>query len=57
MILDTARVVLPEGLTFLGAGWWVLHALAVGFVFAWAYRKGRSDERRHQRHKDIERGR
>ncbi len=37
---------LPKGLQFLAFGWWLIHALAVWFVWAWAYRKGRADERR-----------
>ena len=40
---------LPDGLRFLAPGWWVIHALAVLLVYAYAYRKGRSDERREQR--------
>jgi ABC-type Co2+ transport system permease subunit len=37
---------LPEGLKFLHAGWWVIHVLMVLLVYAYAYRKGRADERR-----------
>lgn len=48
---------LPEGIEFLKPGWWLIHALAVLFVYAWAYRKGRGDERRSQRARDIEAGR
>ena len=40
---------LPDGLKFLAPGWWVIHALAVLLVYAYAYRKGRADERRQQR--------
>jgi hypothetical protein len=40
---------LPDGLKFLAPGWWVIHALAVLLVYAYAYRKGRADERREQR--------
>ena len=40
---------LPEGLKFLHAGWWAIHVLAVLLVYAYAYRKGRVDERRGQR--------
>ena len=40
---------LPEGLKFLHAGWWAIHVLAVLLVYAYAYRKGRVDERRDQR--------
>lgn len=40
---------LPDGLKFLAPGWWVIHALAVLLVYAYAYRRGRADERRDQR--------
>jgi hypothetical protein len=39
-------MVLPEGLKFLAPGWWLLHALAILLVYSYAYRKGRSDERK-----------
>jgi len=45
-ILDAAGAVLPEGLRFFTLGWWVIHLLGVVLVFAFAYRKGRKDERR-----------
>ncbi len=48
---------LPEGLKFLQFGWWVVHAIAVLLVWAWAYRRGRADERRQWRIRDLERGR
>lgn len=44
-------MVLPQGLEFLELGWWVVHALGVWLVWSYAYRKGRKDERRHQREK------
>lgn len=37
---------LPKGLQFLSLGWWLIHALAVWFVWQWAYHRGRADERR-----------
>jgi hypothetical protein len=37
---------LPEGLQFLQLGWWVIHVVAIYLVYAYAYRKGRQDERR-----------
>ncbi len=43
---------LPEGLKFLHAGFWVVHAIAILLVAAWAYRKGRADERRDRRRKE-----
>ena len=48
---------LPEGLKFLHYGWWLIHALAILLVWSWAYRRGRSDERRARRLRDAERGR
>ncbi len=47
---------LPEGLEFLKPGWWLIHLLAVVLVYVYGYRKGRGDQRREQRAKDIERG-
>jgi hypothetical protein len=47
-------MVLPKGLEFLQAGWWLIHLVAVVLVFTWAYRKGRGDERRAQRARDLE---
>jgi len=54
VILDIGGVVLPDGLAFLRPGWWVLHALSVLFVFLYGYRKGRGDEKRAQRLREIE---
>lgn len=48
---------LPEGLEFLKSGWWVVHFLAVLFVWSIAYQKGRGDQRREQRIREVERGR
>ena len=48
---------LPEGLKFLQPGWWLVHALSVLFVWSWAYRQGRADERRERRTRDLEEGR
>ncbi|MGH7742138.1 MAG: hypothetical protein ACRENS_08955 [Candidatus Eiseniibacteriota bacterium] len=45
---------LPKGLEFLQAGWWLIHLVAVGLVFVWAYRKGRGDERRAERARQLE---
>jgi hypothetical protein len=47
---------LPEGLKFLQPGWWLVHAVTVMFVWAWAYRQGRADERHAQRNRELERG-
>jgi hypothetical protein len=54
MILDAAGGVLPEGLSFLHLGWWVLHGAAILFTFLYGYRKGRGDERRRQQAKAME---
>ena len=48
-LLDVAGGVLPEGLSFLKPGWWILHVLAVALVFVYGYRRGRIAERREQR--------
>ncbi len=48
---------LPEGLKFLQLGWWVVHAVTVLLVWSWAYRKGRGDERRAQRVREMMQGR
>ena len=54
VLLDTAGAALPEGLEFLHPGWWLLHVLAVVFVYYYGYRRGRGDERREQRAREIE---
>ncbi|MFI5370473.1 MAG: hypothetical protein ACHQ52_02870 [Candidatus Eisenbacteria bacterium] len=54
MILDTAGTVLPRGLSFLEPGWWLLHAMAILFTYLFGYRKGRGDEQRLQRARDME---
>ena len=54
VLLDTAGTVLPEGLGFLRPGWWLLHILAVVFVYYYGYRKGRGDEKRANRAREIE---
>jgi hypothetical protein len=54
LIGDTAGTVLPEGLGFLKPGWWLLHVLAVVFVYSYGYRKGRGDERRARYARQLE---
>lgn len=49
MLLDQAGSVLPEGLSFLKPGWWMLHIAAFALVFTYGYRKGRRAERMEQR--------
>lgn len=55
MILDGAGTLLPEGLQFLKPAWWLLHVIAAGLVYAYGYRKGRSQERREQRERAKQR--
>ena len=57
MLLDSAQSVLPQGLQFLKPGWWMLHVLAFGLVFAYGYRRGRVAERRDQRAREKEKER
>lgn len=47
---------LPEGLQFLKLGWWVVHAMSVLLVYWYAYQRGRGDERRAQRVRELEAG-
>jgi len=54
ILLDAAGTVLPPGIAFLRPGWWVLHALAIVFVYFYGYRKGRGDERRENRARELE---
>lgn len=57
MILDGAGSVLPEGIRFLKPAWWLLHVIAAGLVYAYGYRKGRTQERREQRERERAKGR
>ena len=54
IILDAAGTVLPPGIAFLRPGWWLLHVLAAAFVYSYGYRKGRGEERRAQRARELE---
>lgn len=54
ILLDSAGSVLPRGLSFFQPGWWLLHVLAVVFVFVYGYRRGRGDERRKQQARELE---
>ena len=47
---------LPEGLEFFKPGWWLIHVMAVVFVYVWGYRRGRGAEKRARRAREIERG-
>ena len=47
-------MVLPEGLKFLQAGWWLLHAVTVWFVWQAGYRRGRTDERSAPRPHELD---
>lgn len=46
-------MVLPEGLEFLNAGWWVVHVLAFLFCYQYGYVRGRGAARREQRARDM----
>lgn len=46
---------LPEGLQFLNFGWWAVHAIAFLLVYQYGYARGRGDERREQRQRDLAR--
>jgi hypothetical protein len=48
---------LPEGLEFLKPGWWLIHALGILLIWSYAYRKGRTDERKAQRLREAGRAR
>jgi hypothetical protein len=54
VILDLGGIVLPRGIAFLQPGWWLLHLLAILFVYLYGYRKGRGDEKRARRLREIE---
>ncbi len=47
---------LPEGLQFLQLGWWVVHAVTIMFVYQYGFLKGRSEERKAQRVRDMMKG-
>ncbi len=47
---------LPEGIGFLKLGWWVVHVIAILLVYQWGYNRGRGDERREQRVRELGQG-
>lgn len=49
-------IALPDALRFLGGGWWVVHVLAFLLAYQYGYNKGRGDERRKQREREIAKG-
>ncbi len=55
LILDGGGSVLPDGLRFLKPAWWLLHVIVAGLVYAYGYRKGRTQERREQREREKQR--
>ena len=48
---------LPDGLKFLAVGWWLVHGVAFLLAYQYGYKRGRGEERRAQRQRDLERGR
>jgi len=48
---------LPDGLKFLAFGWWLVHAMAFLIVFQFGYRRGKGDERRAQKQRELEKAR
>jgi hypothetical protein len=50
-------MVLPDGIKFLSLGWFVLHAIAILLAYQFGYNKGRGDEKREWRAREIEKGR
>ena len=47
---------LPDILKFLYPGWWVVHAAAIWIAYRYGYVRGRGDERRIHRQKDLAKG-
>jgi hypothetical protein len=37
---------LPDALEFLKFGWWVIHVVAIGLLYVYAYRRGVREGRR-----------
>lgn len=46
---------LPEGLQFLRFGWLAVHAIAILLVYQFGYARGRGDERREHRQRELAR--
>jgi hypothetical protein len=46
-------MVLPEGLEFLKLGWWAVHVIAFLLVYQFGYARGRGDQRREQRQRNV----
>ena len=44
---------LPEGLQFLKAGWWAVHAVAFLLAYQFGFVRGRGEARREQRQRDM----
>ena len=45
---------LPEGLEFLKFGWFVVHAIAFLLVYQFGYVRGRGDQKRETRQRELE---
>ena len=48
---------LPDVLKFLAPGWWLVHVMAILLAFQFGYNRGRGDERRELRQRELEKGR
>lgn len=47
---------LPDGLQFLKLGWWVVHVMAFLLAYQFGYARGRGDEKRDARQRDLAKG-
>lgn len=57
MVLPDGIKFLSFGIKFLSFGWWLLHAIAIFLAWQFGYNKGRADEKRIWRAREIEKGR
>lgn len=47
---------LPDVLKFLAPGWWLVHVAAIWIAWRFGYTRGRGDERRNQRIREVAAG-
>lgn len=55
-VTEWSDACLFQGIGFLKLGWWVVHVIAILLVYQSGYNKGRGDERREQRVRELGRG-